>query len=370
MQNNWNFSICISQLLNIFNVTSNKLAKAINVDPSLISRWKTGKRNLSCESSYLKPIANFFSDKVLNDYQKTSIINIPSKFNLPIDIKYSNNTKEYLHILLVSSLQGSNTVQVINNNIGNHNNNLNSNFNIGTDLNENISFSSGSIDNNSSHLQQCTFTENGYISNFEMITGHSNVLNAGINLLKSIPNKPNNIKDSILITFLTELDSFSNFENLQQEWCSALFSAQEKGWNIIKLMNINENISRNMKIINEFLLNIISKNYHPYYFNKYDSILSAREFIIIPSVGTLFCTCTRNPSKVDTALLIRDEQASKALSSAFDLCVNHTKPLITNSSNVQNTDFLTEIANYEELRGDRYTFNFLLKLCNNSNGTY
>ena len=105
MQNNWNFSICISQLLNILNVSSNKLAKSINVDPSLISRWRTGKRTISYESNYLKPIANFFSDNILNDYQKTSIINIPSKFNLSIDIKCSNNIEDYIHILLISSLQ-------------------------------------------------------------------------------------------------------------------------------------------------------------------------------------------------------------------------------------------------------------------------
>ena len=212
----------------------------------------------------------------------------------------------------------------------------------------------------STHLQQYTFTKNGYISNFEMIVGHSNVINAGIDLLKCLPKKPDYINESVLITFLTELDSFSNFENVQQEWCSALFSAQEKGWNIIKLMNINENISRNMKIINEVLLNIISKNYQPCYFNKYDSILSFREFIILPSVGTLFCICSGNTNKIDTAILIRDEQASKALTGAFDLCVKHTKPLITNRYNVQNADFLTEIANYEELSGDRYTLNFCL----------
>lgn len=358
MQNNWNFSTCISQLLNILNVSSNKLAKSINVDPSLVSRWKTGKRKISDESSYLKPMADHFSDKIFNDYQKTSIINIASKFNLPIDIRCSNNMSEYIYILMVSSIQSSVHFKDYSKNTCNST--LNEKFKADFLLNENVSFSSCNINNKSSHMQQFSFGNNEYISSFEVITGHSNVINVGINLLKSLPKKPDLINESILITFLTEIDSFSNFENTYYEWNNALIDVQKKGWNINKLININENINRNMKIINEFLVNIMSKRYHPYYLNKYDSIMKLREFIIIPSVGTLVCLCSENPSKINSAFLIKDAQASKVLKGAFDLCIEHTKPLINSRFTTQNISLLTEIENYEKLRGDRFTFNCCL----------
>lgn len=354
MQNNWNFSTCISQLLNILNVSSNKLAKSINVDPSLVSRWKTGKRKISDESSYLKPMADHFSDKIFNDYQKTSIINIASKFNLPIDIRCSNNMSEYIYMLMVLSIQ--NSVHVKDYSKSTCNSTLNEKIKTDSQLNENVSFSSCNINNKSSYM----LGNNEYISSFEVITGHSNVINVGINLLKSLPQKPDWINESILITFLTEIDSFSNFENTYYEWNNALIEVQKKGWNINKLININENINRNMKIINEFLVNIMSEKYHPYYLNKYDSIMKLREFIIIPFVGILVCLCSDNASKIDSAFLIRDVQASKVLKGAFDLCVEYTKPLITNRFTPQNANLLTEIENYEELRGDRFTFNFCL----------
>lgn len=362
MQNSWDFSMCISTLLSILDISSNKLAKAINVDPSLISRWKTGKRKVSPESNHLKAIADCFSSKILNDYQKTTIINIASKFNLPISIEYSNNMKEHIYILLISSLQGSKNVNVKNNSIktSNINHIINPNFDVNTGYNNDICYPSHITDNKSASLQQCAFTKTGYISNFEMIIGHSNVINAGINLLKSLPKKPDYIKESILITFLTELDSFSNFENTYLEWHNALLEAQAKDWSINKLMNINENINRNMKIINEFLVNIMSKKYHPYYLNKYDSIIKLREFIMIPSIGILVCLCSENTDRIDSAFLIRDEQALKALKGALDLCINYTKPLITNRFTEQNIGLLAEIANYEELSGDRFTFNFCL----------
>lgn len=350
MQNNWNFSICISELLNILDVSSSKLAKSINVDPSLISRWKTGKRKISCTSNYLKPISDYFSDKIVNDYQKISIINISSKFNLPIDIKYSNDMREYIYVLLSSSLQGSKTEHVKN---SNRNVKFKKNFN----RDENISFSSSNINNTSSHFQQYVLTETGYVSTFEMIIGHNNVINAGIKLLKSLPQKPDYINESILITFLTELDSFSNFQNTYNEWHNVLIEVQKKGWSITKLINIDENINRNMKIINELLVNLMSEKYHPYYLTKYDYIIKCREFIIVPSVATLVGLCGSNTGKIDSAFLIRDEQAAKALIGTFDLCINLTKPLITTRFTDQSTSLLTKIADYEELNGDRFTFN-------------
>lgn len=362
MQNSWDFGMCISTLLNILDISSNKLAKAINVDPSLISRWKTGKRKVSHESNHLKAMADYFSSKILNDYQKTNLINIISKFNLPISIECSSNIKEYIHILLILSLQSSKNEQIKNNNLRTSNINYmaNQDFVVNNSHTKNICYPSHTIDNKSACLQQCSFTETGYISNFEMIIGHSNVINAGINLLKSLPKKPDYIKEPILITFLTELDSFSNFESTSLEWHNALLETQAKGWSINKLMNINENINRNMKIINEFLVNIMSKKYHPYHLNKYDSIIKLREFIMIPSIGILVCLCSENADRIDSAFLIRDEQALSALKGALDLCINYSKPLITNRFAEQNIGLLTEIANYEELSGDRFTFNFSL----------
>lgn len=80
----------------------------------------------------------------------------------------------------------------------------------------------------------------------------------------------------------------------------------KKGWNINKLININENINRNMKIINEFLVNIMSEKYHSYYLNKYDSIMKLREFITNSFVSILVCLCSDDASKIDSAFLIRN----------------------------------------------------------------
>lgn len=88
--------------------------------------------------------------------------------------------------------------------------------------------SSCNINNKSSHMQQFSFGNNEYIGSFEVITGHSNVINVGINLLKSLPKKPDWINESISITFLTEIDSFSNFENTYYEWNNVLQEVQKR----------------------------------------------------------------------------------------------------------------------------------------------
>jgi len=55
-----NFHIKLSQLMEQFRVSNSKLAKEINVDPSLISRWRSGMRVPSLRSPHLPAIATYF----------------------------------------------------------------------------------------------------------------------------------------------------------------------------------------------------------------------------------------------------------------------------------------------------------------------
>lgn len=94
-QENW---LCLKQLLNTLNINENKLAKAINVDPSLISRWVNGKRPISAKSDYIKVISNYLSKNV---YDKSQIIKIQSMCqNLEVGTNRDyNDVKENIYII-------------------------------------------------------------------------------------------------------------------------------------------------------------------------------------------------------------------------------------------------------------------------------
>jgi hypothetical protein len=63
--------------------TSNKmLAAALSVDQSVISRLKNGRRAVPKNSTYVEGMANFFSTKVLTDYQRTTLAEALKQPNL------------------------------------------------------------------------------------------------------------------------------------------------------------------------------------------------------------------------------------------------------------------------------------------------
>jgi hypothetical protein len=84
-------------LIEIFCDNSSKLARAINVDPSLISKWRSGVRNISPTSVHACLIAEYFAKKESMQYQKDALHNILKVHNPDIDI---NNHEELKNNLL------------------------------------------------------------------------------------------------------------------------------------------------------------------------------------------------------------------------------------------------------------------------------
>lgn len=60
-------------LLNITNTSNIELAKSIEMKPSIISLYKTGKRKMPKKEATLRSISDYFSKKMTTDYQKQAL---------------------------------------------------------------------------------------------------------------------------------------------------------------------------------------------------------------------------------------------------------------------------------------------------------
>lgn len=90
----------LDSLMEVFGVSNNRLAKALAVDASLVSRWRTGKRMPNPDSPHIKSIASYFAEMAKMDYQKTALWEI---MGLPL----SNYTaKKILEEFLQQWLKG------------------------------------------------------------------------------------------------------------------------------------------------------------------------------------------------------------------------------------------------------------------------
>lgn len=76
------FEIRLNELLVLFEVSNKDLANALNVDPSLVSRWKNGKRFPSIKYNQMHDIALFFINLKPNKEQRETIQNILAKQKL------------------------------------------------------------------------------------------------------------------------------------------------------------------------------------------------------------------------------------------------------------------------------------------------
>ena len=72
----------LNLLMTLQNIPNNKLAKALSLDPSLISRWRNGSRDLPKHSEYIESIAHYF---VSNYKDKSRLCEL-------LNIEYDNNT--------------------------------------------------------------------------------------------------------------------------------------------------------------------------------------------------------------------------------------------------------------------------------------
>jgi hypothetical protein len=70
------FNEKINLLMKMANTTNSKLAAALNVDPSLISRWRTGAREPGDDSRYIQQIGVYFASQARQDFQRVALLEL------------------------------------------------------------------------------------------------------------------------------------------------------------------------------------------------------------------------------------------------------------------------------------------------------
>ncbi len=70
------FNEKINLLMKMTNTTNASLAAALEIDPSLISRWRTGVRQPNFSSTYIDKISDYFASTAKEDYQKVALLEV------------------------------------------------------------------------------------------------------------------------------------------------------------------------------------------------------------------------------------------------------------------------------------------------------
>ncbi len=70
------FAEKLNVLMRLTSTTNSRLATAINVDPSLISKLRSGARTVSVKSDYLMPMSAYFGSKCADSYRSLTLLEL------------------------------------------------------------------------------------------------------------------------------------------------------------------------------------------------------------------------------------------------------------------------------------------------------
>ncbi|MEL7565622.1 MAG: hypothetical protein AAGU27_12140, partial [Dehalobacterium sp.] len=257
------FSECLNSLLSIFDISANRLSKAINVDSSLVNRWVNGKRIPGYGSVYIESITEYFTKNILNSFQ----MQLLNELFLSIceNHEFVGNQKEKISKILLEA-QG---------------------YSIECKKKEqkevNQSINKGQIfkSPNSQPLycqRQNHINDKNLICNINEITHlvalsnedkiifrTENIFSAAVFLLEIAAHQKCKDNNTIYITYTNDLDTVN--QDLIYCFRNALVKAINNGWNVILLLRLNNNVNRTIELIKFAKPLIKTGRFTPYYMN-------------------------------------------------------------------------------------------------------
>lgn len=352
------FGECLAAILNALDLKCSKLAKEINVDPSLVYKWLRSERVPSYDTPYIELISNYIANKINNNHQMEAIINLLTKHG--IEILETNNVylQNKIRVWLQEAQGYSIKLQKKAKTRKKHNLDYVSdiaNFLKNMDINKctkKNNYKSNIIDHDSAINGNlfCSY------DNIQIVKGHMEVIYSAIKLLKQAQKEPYSDDNKILITFNSEMDILLNDKDLRYKWTQALYDALSYGWNIFFQIGLNNNIQRTIKIIEDLQTLLSQGNLTIFYYKIRDDIFILNELYIIPHTGALFCFSSKVSQQVDRAFWYHEKESIDMLTAYFFQHLTFAKPLLKSYPSQKTIEFQQTLAEAEEALGDKYVF--------------
>ncbi|MDP4094263.1 MAG: hypothetical protein Q8920_12985 [Bacillota bacterium] len=189
----------------------------------------------------------------------------------------------------------------------------------------------------------------------KIITGNMEVHKSMIALIQAASQKEGKEEDPILITYnkITSTLPVNEDKAFLPIWDKATRDALNRGWNIVPLIRVDNNIDRMMKIIHDLMSFLAIGNYTPYYMNRYFMFSTGREMLVVPGIGAMITFPAVSPSQIECALYVEDKNVVKMFFRHFYYLLSMTQPLVRIYSPEESKVFLWKLIEYEERYGSR-----------------
>ena len=338
MKENVTYSECLADILKALDVKCSRLAREINIDSSLIYKWLRNERVPPCDSLYIDLILNYLSKKLVNPFQKKSVIEMMEDYG----VKLTDTVDESILINIRRMLENSQGYSIkLHNKIKNEHK-------------LRLAKSASVAESADSHILIGNKEAFFDFDNVQIVKGSMAVIDSAVNLLMQAPKTPPADENTILITLNNDLRLQLFTRDLYNACVRTLLDLLNGGWKCILHTMLDGKSDRTIKIIEGFQSLLTTGNLSVYYYSKQScGHENETELFIIPQGGALLSFPTQTKDQIDSAFLFRSKSGIDILSSRFFRNLDSAKLLIKPFPSQKSAEFQHAFAEYEEAAGEK-----------------
>jgi hypothetical protein len=334
MRSNRSFGNCIELMLSTLEIRNSTVARALNVDTSLVNRWIHGKRVPPYRSGYIDLLTEVISSNILNSYQEERLNIIISKYCNEKDNSDQTDQKSRIRMALREA-QGISIEE----------------------KKDNISSKQEIRSRNEIYSNCRSRTEPDIVRLSEedrLIFGIEKIMDGFEELFDDIRNisKENN---NIHVTLINDAEDLISEGNLiTKRWDLIMKDVLKSGWNIHMYFRINNDLGRTIRFIRFIQPMLSNDGFIPYYFNKYDFSMAGRDIVTVPGIAAVILYSGYPSVDSRCGFFLRTPEASNVIYNDLISSVKrHAIPLVRFYTSNESPEFLKELDNELQRYGDK-----------------
>lgn len=298
------FSEKLNYLMNITNTSNSTLAKAIPLDPSFVSRLRNGIRTPAKNENYIEKIAEFFSEKIQYDYQKSALCEI-----LDISISSFPDNEERVNIILWEWLQKEQTNKIES---------------VGQFLSDISDFSFQSMNKNVNLSHDNTANSDVIEANVQYgLKGRQDLVMSFLEELTK-----NNTPDTIYGFNEDSISWLYDDDEYRELFQYMLINTLNKGNRFKVIHTFKRTLNEMFSLIETWLPIYLTGYCEPYYYPKMRDGLMKNTLLLAPKTAAMYSfTCGCNDDNTFN-ILIKDKRLIHQYSEEFNKYLNQCNPLI------------------------------------------
>jgi len=301
------FNEKLDLLMKTLNVTNSLLARSLSIDPSLVSRWRTGARKPSQKNDYIKEISAYFTAYAKMDFQKAALYEI-----MGVDINKSQNRLYPLQKLLYTwlSVKKSPEKIFVEKFFDNLNKKTSTNYN-------NIIIKKEKVNNINVDTEK---------KDIEVLNGIEGKRRGVIKFLKAVANEQEQI--TLLLYSNENTEWLTDNRGFYQMWGILLKKVIAAGHKIKIIHTIKREMSEILSAIDYWMPFYLTGAVEPYYYPKYQENIFRRTMFIAPGTAALNCSTVSEYSDKAQQFLYWEPEKIELLTEEYNTFLKKCRPLM------------------------------------------